>query len=397
MTKIKNQKTIFHPSNASVLEPQEEIKLFHYMVNHIGDELVLIRPDGTIAYANNSVVKALGCSRNETLKKNVVDLFGAVFDLNEWRTSFFADLKKQGKPVSFEAERYLKGNRTLAIEVTAAYINYGSSEYILAISRDVTSKRSDEEKIRETDKMKALSLFVSGTAQEIKYPLHAILTRIQQMMHKYQNRNFEYIGFKEFTDIMNTIKNISNQVRYCYDITNKLLVLNQKKVGLRQKDCSAAEVIKNSMQLLSQQLSLADVRLKLAISQALPHVATPANELDDVIVNFTMNALQAMPSGGLFTIRVSAERAKKSIRIEFKDDGIGIPKENLPRVFEPFFSTKQRGVGQNAGLGLSIVYSIVKACKGDVTIKSSLRHGTSVVVTLPVSKAYPKIFQKSHK
>lgn len=360
------------------------------MVSHIGDELLLIRKDATIAYANDAAVRGFGYERESLLEKPVVRFLKEPMSVAEWQKTYFEQLKKKKKTISFEIERVTKKGHTQTLEVTAALMRYGGQEYLLSIARDITLRRQNEEKIRETDKMKALSLFVSGTAQEIKYPLQAISVRIQQLLQKYKNRDFEYIGYNEFNDLMGTLKSVNNQIRQCCEITGKLLILNRKKAGIKESGCDVNSTIKNSLNLFSQQLALTNVRLRLLLADHLAHVAISAGELSEIIANVTANAMQAMPSGGLYLIKTFADKNKRLIHIEFKDDGVGIPKEILSRVFEPFFTTKKTDPGKNSGLGLSVVYSIVKDCDGDVMITSSQRNGTAVKVSLPISKISKK-------
>lgn len=357
------------------------------MVDNIGDELMFINKDGSIAYVNESTVKGLGFPRRVLLKKNISQFFKPKISPAEWARKFFLPLKKSARPVTFEITRTVKDNRTQIIEVTAVYVRYGSLEYILSIGRNITQRRENEQRVQETNKMKALSLFVSGTAQEIKHPLEVILAHSQAMLSKYRHREFEYIGFKEFNDIINTIRSIAGQVQYCHDITSKLLMLNKKKAGIQSRGCDINVAIRNSMNIFSPQFKLANVSLKLQLAENLPRAAIDSIEMDEVAMNIAANAVQAMPSGGVFTVRTSYEKREGAIRVDFKDIGIGIPKESLSRVFEPFFTTKPVGPGHNAGLGLSVVSSIIKGCHGQVSIESSLRSGTVVKVILPILKA----------
>ncbi len=108
-------------------------------------------------------------------------------------------------------------------------------------------------------------------------------------------------------------------------------------------------------------------------------------ELSQVISHIVENALQAMPAGGHLTIVMSNLSDSHQVKIEISDEGVGISPEDLPHIFEPFFTTKQRGVDRSVGLGLSIVYSLVKAAHGEIHVKSSLRKGTSVQLIFPVA------------
>ncbi len=373
----------------SLLVPTEEIKLFHYMVSHIGDELLLIRKDATIAYANDAAVRGFGYSRESFLKKPVTRFLKETMSVSEWQNTYFEPFKKRNKTASFEIKRVTKNGEVQTIEVTAAFMRYGGEEYLLSIARDITLRRENEQKVRETDKMKALSLFVSGTAQEIKYPLQAVSSRVQQLLQKYKNRDFEYIGYNEFNNLMGTLESVNNQIRECCEITNKLLIFNRKKAGIRENTCDVNATIRNTARLFLPQLKVTNVDLRLTLAEGLPSVAMSDGEFQEIIANVTGNALQAMPSGGIYSIRTSAERNNRQVTIEFKDNGVGMSPEILTHVFEPFFTTKQIGPGKNSGLGLAIVYSIVKDRNGEVTIKSSQRQGTVVKITLPVSRKRP--------
>lgn len=365
---------------------QNQANLFSLIVNRLGDEIMLIKGNGAIVYVNQAAVKGLGYSEGALLRKNITDFFKDSISIDKWREVYLDQLKKSRAPLSFEFERVAKGGEVQVVEITAVYVSHNFEDHVLSLARNVTSRIKDEERIRETDKMKALSLFVSGTAQEIIHPLQAILMYSQKMLHKYRDRNFEYISFKEFTDIMNTLHIINNQVKHCHDIANKLLLFHKRKAGIKSKASDVNQVIQNTLGMLAQQLRVSNVRFRLRLTKNLPLASIDLIALDEVIVNIVSNALQAMPSGGLLTIKTTELRQAKKIQIEFKDDGIGIPKEVLPHIFEPFFTTKERGIGKNAGLGLSIVYAIVKECLGDVQIISSQRKGTTVRITLPIAE-----------
>ena len=99
--------------------------------------------------------------------------------------------------------------------------------------------------------------------------------------------------------------------------------------------------------------------------------------------NVLKNAIQSMPAGGVLNVIVTQNKLKGEITIEIKDTGVGIPAEILPHVFEPFFTARHRGPEKSSGLGLAIARSIIKRVKGEITMKSNLRQGTAVKITLP--------------
>ena len=228
-----------------------------------------------------------------------------------------------------------------------------------------------------------LQSFFSGATQEIIYPLKSVLNLTNDLLKKYSERDFEYIGHKEFTDMLRTLKMMRDRLQHCFDTTQQLLNLNKKRVGFKEAGCDVNEVIHQTVGLMRHQLDISGSRVKLKLAKKNPPVRMDSVELTEVTLNILTNSIQSMIGGGTIYLRTFFSRKDKLVGIECRDEGMGIPKEILPHIFEPFFTTKQGSAEKNPGLGLSIVYSIIKAHKGDIIIKSSLRKGTLVTILLP--------------
>jgi len=253
------------------------------------------------------------------------------------------------------------------------------------VFRDMSQREKMETLIRESEKMKALQNFVAGMTREIQQPLKGLLDRSQSLIDTYKDRHFEYIGYKEFSDIMKTLHTMNDQLKYCFDTTDRILGLSRKKAEAAEKYCSVNSVIRESVDLLKHSLDVSDIVLKLQLSSRLPNVAIGVMDLAQAFNNVLTNAIQSLPSGsGKIQIKTTYQKAIDFVRIDCQDDGVGIPKEALDHVFEPFFTTKSRGLEKSSGLGLSIVYSIIKNHQGEVKIKSDFRKGTLVTILLPV-------------
>lgn len=247
-------------------------------------------------------------------------------------------------------------------------------------------KLSLKQKPNAYDKLMSLGLFVSGTAQEIKYPLKAVLQHLEKLLAKYQRRGFEYISFKEFSEIIRTIEKTGVEIKHCCDILEKLIALNKKQSGLFQKNCNVNNAISDVLYHMMSKLKLLDIYLASSLAENLPLANIDSVELEYVLTNLISNAVQSMPAGGKLTIKTGYNRSKKVVEIEIKDTGVGISRENMSRIFEPFFSTKKRVHKRNLGLGLSVAQSIINKCNGNIHIKSNLRQGTSVLIALPATK-----------
>ncbi len=237
----------------------------------------------------------------------------------------------------------------------------------------------------DSDKMRALQLFIAGTMHEIQYPLKGLLGYTQQLIDRYSQKGFEYISFKEFQEIMRTIEKMRDQTKHCVDTTQRVLDINKRRIGLEDTSCDAVLIIREAIKMVEQYALTSNVKIQFSSSVKSAPVSISPLELNQVLIHIINNAIQSIPaSGGTIKMRVLYKKGEKFVRIECQDDGVGIPKENLTRIFEPFFTTKERGVAKNIGLGLTIVFTIIQACKGSIAVKSDLRQGTLIQINLPV-------------
>ncbi|MCR4337761.1 MAG: PAS domain S-box protein [Candidatus Omnitrophica bacterium] len=484
--------------------------MLNKMINHIGDELVLVDQEARIVFANDASVKALGYPRENLLKKRVLDFYKNKMSLKEWQQKRFQFLKQKRTPISFRLERIVKDGREETVEITAVYMTYQDKEYLLAIGRDIThqleiqrqllesqeryqilcegagdpiftldlkerisyvnpagekflglskekiigkdfyhfidkhswaalknvlvrvkksqnqsqvefemigkshvdpvpvemvisplqkknelqgthlivrdirQRRELELLLRESEKMQAIQFLVSGMAQELEHPLLGILTQTQTVLKKYQCKNFEYMTFKDYEQIIQTLQRVCRQMEYCYHATDQLLALKQKKIGLRKDFSRPHQVIQEILDAQEPFLKASGIRVVLHFAKNLPAVAMGKVDLAKVIENVIENAIHAMPAGGILTIGTRFWGTSGKVRMEIKDTGVGIPEEDLKSIFDPFAKKEQGERGLK--LGLSVVHSLVSYSHGETRIVSSLRRGTTVTIELPAVK-----------
>jgi signal transduction histidine kinase len=141
-------------------------------------------------------------------------------------------------------------------------------------------------------------------------------------------------------------------------------------------------LLDRSVLLSRHKLELADIAVNLDVPDTLPPVRGDFNQLQQCIINLIFNAADAMQQGGILTLTARLEEKNRQAVIEVSDTGVGIPTENLPRVFEPFFTSKAEGFG--VGLGLSTVYGIVERHNGSVDVNSIEGEGTTFRIRLPL-------------
>ena len=224
---------------------------------------------------------------------------------------------------------------------------------------------------------------ISGLAHELDSPLKSILVRTQKLINDYKNRDFEFISYKDFKVIISTLEQLERQLEYCSRTTSRMLYVGKRLSRLEENSCQINDVVKSVSVELSEQLKSSRIKLISRLGKKLPLAKVGLIECHQIIHNVVINAIQAMPGGGVIKIRTFLDKGGL-IGIDITDEGVGIAPDHLPKVFEPFFTTKERGIDKSAGLGLSIIHSIIHAVGGTVHIKSSLRKGTTVQILLPV-------------
>jgi two-component system NtrC family sensor kinase len=150
------------------------------------------------------------------------------------------------------------------------------------------------------------------------------------------------------------------------------------------------KIIDAALLLVENQITLENIKLEKNFDPLLPQALADFDKIQQVLINIILNAIQAMPEGGTLTITTSVatnvlikEETKDTVRIDIRDTGIGIPKENLKKLFTPFFTTKEKGKG--VGLGLSVVHGIIGKLKGKIEVESEQNVGTTFSIYLEVA------------
>ena len=225
------------------------------------------------------------------------------------------------------------------------------------------------------------SEFLIRLVQEINSPLKTISLSSQKLLDAYKNKNFEYISYKDFKQLLLTLEQMNKQIQRCYQSAQEITGLDKSKI--KQEFCDINEVINEVLKSFVTQFSKFKVSPYVRLNQKIPYVKLNKLDGNQIVHNIITNAIHAMPAGGGIRVRTSFEQKSKMVVIEISDDGVGISQQRLARIFEPFLITKEQEVEKSSGLGLSIVYSIVQGSGGSINIQSSLRKGTQVRIFLP--------------
>jgi signal transduction histidine kinase len=181
------------------------------------------------------------------------------------------------------------------------------------------------------------------------------------------------------------LRMVEKETKRCKSIIDNLMRFARQEKA-EKSPTNVNEVVEDALAIVRHQLELNQVRPEADLDTTLPLLSANANQLQQVFINFLVNAQQAM-EGKKGTIRITTRRAEgNTVELRFADTGPGIPEEIRKRLFEPFFTTKP--VGKGTGLGLSVSYGIIKDHAGEITVESEVGKGTTFVVRLPLTDVY---------
>ena len=237
-------------------------------------------------------------------------------------------------------------------------------------------KRAHEHALH-TEKMASIGKMAAVLAHEINNPLSGILTYAKLLRKWIVNDDG---GKNRRAEICDSLDLIASESRRCGDLVKNLLTFS-RTTPMNLQPTNLNRVIEQSLRLIQHQLDLATVQVQLQLDQNLPEVVCDGAQIEQVLLALMMNALDAMPQGGNLWVTTTTEVSEEIVRITVRDDGAGISPDILPRLFEPFLTTKE--VGKGVGLGLAISRSILERHNGKIEVQSELGRGTTFMIDLP--------------
>ncbi len=289
----------------------------------------------------------------------------------------------RGESLLFETEHRRRDGGTVQLEVSARAIEIGGVVHVQSFHRDITEKKQLQEQAIQSQKMESMGVLAGGIAHDFNNTLTAILGHAEVLRRRIQADEF---GLRR-------IKTIEDAASRAGLMVSKLMSFARKE-SLELVPTDLNVVVMDTVELLGRTLIDRNITAKVEAEPGLPAVSGDSIHLEQVITNLAMNAMDAMAGGGTLTIATSALDAAaqppplrpllpagRCVVLSVGDTGEGIPPEVRSRIFEPFFTTKP--VGKGTGLGLAMVYGIVKSHGGEIRVRSETGVGTTFEIYLP--------------
>jgi PAS domain S-box-containing protein len=360
-------------------QAERALKMTKFAIDGATDAVHWIKQDGRFFYVNDAACRSLGYSRDELLSMSVADIDPNISP-QDWADRWKNIREKRS--ATTQSDNRAKDGRVFPVEVSMNYLEFDGDEFCFAFVRDITDRESMERQLRQSQKMDAVGQLTGGIAHDFNNLLTIIIGNLQLVEESLKKEEADFV--KEALD---------GALRGA-ELTERLLAFSRRQL-LAPEVININELVTEIESLLTRSLR-EDIGIVTKLAGDLWLAAIDRSQLENSIVNLSINARDAMPNGGTLTIKTdntvlddtyAANHDEVSsgdyVLLTISDNGIGIPKDILPHVFEPFFSTKDRGKG--TGLGLSMVYGFVKQSGGHISIYSEEGQGTVVRVYLPRS------------
>ncbi len=357
---------------------QAEEALQHSMIRYrelaesIGDVFFAFDRHLRYIYWNRASEELTGISAQDALGKHLYDIFPKDEQTKKAEEAYLKALK--GKQPQHFVNEYQLGDKHLFFEISA----YPTKDGLSVLVKDITEHKRLEEELQRVEKLESIGTLAGGIAHDFNNILTAILGNITLA-----ERDIEPKG--EAAKRLLEAKKASLRAK---DLTQQLLTFARGGAPIKEV-VSIAELLEESALFT---LRGSNVKCEFSLPDDLWSIEVDRGQMSQVITNLVINADEAMPEGGLLDIGAKNTVIKRKralplpkgdfVEITVEDHGVGIPKEHLGRIFEPYFTTKQKGTG----LGLATVYSIIRNHDGYITVESEPGVGTTFHIYLPASK-----------
>lgn len=295
------------------------------------------------------------------------------------------ELMKPWQTTRLQLIGFLIASISVIALVTLSVSTYLVNRILLADQKRIMTLHE----VEYSNKMASIGRLAAGVAHEINNPL-AVINEKVGLIKDILTIKDEFKGNKKLVELANSAL---YSVDRCGTITKRLLNF-ARHLDVKIQLVNIDEVIKDVLGFLAKEADYRSIKVLVNVSRNIPEFECDRGKLQQIFLNIVNNAFAAVKDGG--KIDITAKREKTDlISVTFTDDGYGIPKSDLERVFEPFFSTKTKQGG--TGLGLSITYGLVQELGGSVGVQSEVGKGTSFVVTLPLKIAKKEDEEKNNE
>ena len=372
----------------------EDLQLFKSIINQTNDAVTIVDPDTShFIYVNDRACSSLGYTRKEMFNMKVTDIEAILPDNFSWN-KHVSEVREKGHML-LEGLHKRKDGTTFPVWVNVKFMTILENNYMVAIARDITDwkkmqdemqKLNIEKELQMMRNIESIGTLAGGIAHDFNNLLTAILGNIYLTKMYLSKKNISPAD-----EIFKRLKDSEESCMHAKELTTMLITF-AKGGGPIKEQIKISNLLKETTTLLIP--SDLHITCEFDISDNLYPVKADKLQIKQVIRSIVTNAVEAMPNGGIIRVKADNKIGKKDniqlkedkyIKVSIEDSGVGIPEENLSKIFDPYFSTKERGSQKGMGLGLSICHSIINRHEGLITVDSKVGVGTTFHFYLPAN------------
>jgi len=337
------------------------------VVEHVPIGLLAMDQQGKIAAFNKSAESILQLSAPEAIGQDAQKLLPAEL-LEEISHS-----QNQDGVIEKEIECTASDGKIVPLEIGVSSLKDENDVFLgnVLLFKDLTEVRTLRREVARSQRLASVGRLAAGVAHEIRNPLSSIKGFATYFKERYPDRQDD----QQTADIM--IQEVDRLNR----VVGQLLEF-AKPVPVKPKPVSLQALLDDSIKLITDQAAEKGISIKTQNNTKVDEVRIDPDRISQVLLNLYLNAIDSMESGGKLNVEISWDGQRRNVVIQVSDTGRGISRENLSKIFEPYFTTKSTGTG----LGLAIAHNIIDAMGGKITVESDRQVGTTFTVALPNSE-----------
>ena len=330
----------------------------------ISDMILVVNKDFEITMANYKLAEFCNTTPRDIIGKKCYSSCYQKEDICQECPSLktFDSKKPQFKEFTF-------GNEILQLWTYPMFNSDGELEFVIEYAKFITEQKKLERQIQQAEKMSLIGHLATTIAHEIRNPLSGILTTAQLLEEEFDQDDQRKMDMQDITQEIHRIEKLINE-----------MLSFSKPQPLQFNSVDIHDILNMAFSFLRKEAKRHNIEIVEDFDRTLPKIKIDPNRIQQVFLNLMLNAIESMANGG--RLKISTNRSEEWIEIKFIDSGIGISKENLNKIFDPFFSTKTKNKG--TGLGLSVSYKIIKDHKGEIEVESKQGKGTTFTVRLKI-------------
>jgi len=373
---------LYEDQEKAIEERTKELSLYGFTMENMGDAVYWVNPDSTFQKINSSACKMLGYSRPELFDLCLTDIS---LEVSEETWPGYWEKFKETQGINFETVFLAKNGKEIPVEISANYFEFEGKAYNCVIARDISTRKQLETRLHQAQKMESIGNLAGGIAHDFNNILFPILGMSELLLEDLPPKSLDHENVQE---IFKAGKRGSDLVKQILSFSRRGegRVIHVKPQGVLK------EVLKLTRSFIPSNIEIThDIQEDCGFIQADP------TRLHQIGMNLITNAYHAVQkkNGRIEIIlrEILLERRSRDglsilpgryAMFKVADNGIGIRPGDMSKIFDPYFTTKEKGRG--TGLGLSVVYGIVKEYHGDIKVYSEPDQGTTFTLYLPLVK-----------